>query len=132
MIKNSLTLIFAGLLSVSLSGCLNLTRGEQDRLYYLKTQNITIDRPYPDWEKPASPWATAFYSFLPGGGNFYLAGGNAGESQLYPWAIVDLLTWPFSIIWGVPQGVIDANTVNRRDLVYFSFYHQPQDKEKTE
>ena len=56
---------------------------------------------------------------MPGIGNFYLASGNAGQSEHYLYGTLNLLTWPISILWGVPEGVVDANRINERELIYF-------------
>jgi hypothetical protein len=58
---------------------------------------------------------------LPGIGNVYLA---CTSDEWYNWIIfpVNLVTWPFSIVWGVPQAVVDANTINKQATAdYYSF-----------
>ena len=35
-----------------------------------------------------------------------------------------MLTWPISILWGVPEGAIDANKINERELVYYYIYDE--------
>ena len=56
---------------------------------------------------------------LPGIGNFYLAIGNGGDSSHYLYGTLNLLTWPVSVLWGVPEAIVDANTINQRELVYY-------------
>mgnify|MGYP006891099967 FL=1 len=34
------------------------------------------------------------------------------------YGVLNLLTWPISIIWAVPQGAIDATTLNKQDMIY--------------
>lgn len=45
--------------------------------------------------------------------------GAFGQSEQYLYGVLNLLTWPISILWGVPEGVVDANRINERELVYF-------------
>ncbi len=107
-----------------LSACTSLTRHEQTELQKLKSQGITVDTPKGDWERPANPAAAGALNLLPGFGNFYLASGNAGQSEHYLYGFLNLLTWPISIIWGIPEAAIDANNINKRELVYFYNYDE--------
>jgi hypothetical protein len=75
-----------------------------------------------DEEKVANPSLAGGLNLLPGIGNFYLASGNGGESAHYIYGTLNLLTWPLSILWGVPQAIIDANTINQKELVYYYKY----------
>jgi len=68
--------------------------------------------------KTKDPVAAACLNILPGIGNFYLATGtDQGPQVLY--GVLNLLTWPASIVWGVPQGAIDASTINKLETVYY-------------
>ena len=46
------------------------------------------------------------------------------EKSHYLYGFLNLLTWPLSIIWGIPEAAIDANTINERELVYFYTYDE--------
>ncbi len=105
-----------------LSACTTLTRSEEVKVQQLKRQGITIDKPVGSWEKPADPLIGGLLNILPGFGNFYLAAGNAGESPHYVYGFANLLFWPWSILWGVPEAAIDANIINERDLLYYYQY----------
>lgn len=59
---------------------------------------------------------------LPGGGNFYLASGNAADSSHWVYGMVNLLFWPISILWGVPEATIDAGNINKREMLNFYKY----------
>lgn len=107
------------LICLFISGCVNLTAAERHKLYGLKSRGITIDHPQSEFENPAHPAAAGALQILPGGGNFYLAAGNGGDSGQYVFGFLNLISWPFSIIWGIPQAVIDAQTINKRELVMF-------------
>ena len=34
------------------------------------------------------------------------------------------MTWPLSILWGVPEAAIDANSINKRDLLMYYMYDE--------
>ena len=102
-----------------LSACTSLTMQEKQTLRSLKTHGITVDTPVGGWERPASPVGAAMLNILPGGGNFYLAAGNGGQSEHYLYGTLNLLTWPISVLWGVPEGAVDANRINERELIYY-------------
>jgi len=105
------------LLLVQIS-CTHLNKSEKEDLKELKSYGIRES----DEEKVAKPALAGGLNILPGIGNFYLASGNGGESAHYLYGTLNLLTWPLSIIWGVPQAIIDANTINQRELVYYYKY----------
>jgi hypothetical protein len=67
-----------------------------------------------------SPTLAAVLNILPGIGNFYLA---AGTEETHMWAIgaVNLLFWPVSVLWGVPEGAIDASTINKKETIYYYY-----------
>jgi len=113
---------------IMVMGCQSLTFHEQKQLKRLEYKGVTIDRPVGDWDKPANPMSAALWSLLPGGGNFYLAGGRAGQSEQFVYGALNLLTWPLSILWAVPGNVIDANTINKRDML--QYYEYDEDGQK--
>ncbi len=106
------------------SACTSLTYQERQTLRSLKANGISVEYPAGNWERSASPGAAGFLNILPGVGNFYLAAGNGGDSSQYLYGFLNLLTWPISVVWGVPEGVIDANRINERELVYFYTYDE--------
>ncbi|MDD3669277.1 MAG: hypothetical protein PHX68_03270 [Alphaproteobacteria bacterium] len=109
-------------LALGLSACTTLTRQEEVGLQQLKRQGVTIDKPVGSWEKPANPLTAGLLNLLPGIGNFYLAAGNAGESPHYIYGFANLLLWPYSILWGIPEAAVDAQAINKRDLLYYYQY----------
>ena len=32
---------------------------------------------------------------------------------------LNLLTWPISVVWGIPEAAVDANRINERELIYY-------------
>ena len=109
-------------LAFLVSGCTSLTYHERTELRKLKVQGITVETPRSAWEAPAKPWAAAALNLLPGGGNFYLASGNGGDGSHWLYGGLNLITWPLSVLWGVPEAAIDAGTINQRDLLYYYQY----------
>ena len=81
-----------------------------------------VDRAPGGWQQPASPLAAGLLNVLPGGGNFYLASGNAADSSHWVYGMVNLLFWPISILWGVPEATIDAGNINKREMLNFYKY----------
>ncbi len=107
------------ILLLSLSACTHLTAYEREFSRQLAAKNITVDRPCGVWEAPANPAAAGALNLLPGFGNFYLASGNGADNSQYLVGFANLLLWPWSIFWGVPEAAIDAGTLNQRELNYF-------------
>ncbi len=118
MKKIILTFICLGVLS----GCTSLTRQEEMQLQYLKAHGITVDKPIGHFEKPASVAGAGALNILPGFGNFYLGSGNAAESNHWLYGFLNLLCWPMSIVWSVPEAAIDANNINKREMLYYYKY----------
>ena len=114
------------ILTVFLTSCISLSGHERRELYQLDTQGISVETPPPAWEAPASPAAAGMLNLLPGFGNFYLASGNAADRSQYLVGAVNFALWPFSVLWGIPQTVVDAQTINERDLLYFQTYEAPK------
>lgn len=115
---------FLILATLIVCSCTSLTHHEQNRLYQLKAQGINTDAPPKGWSRPANPFTAAALNLLPGGGNFYLASGNGAQSEHYLYGSLNLITWPFSVLWGIPEAAIDANTINQRYLVYYDEYEK--------
>jgi hypothetical protein len=115
--------------TVMLSGCTSLTRQEHNQLRELQGYGITVDRPIGGYEKPASGVTAAALNLLPGIGNFYLATGNAADSSHVVPGVLNLLTWPLSILWAVPEAAIDADNINKRELLYYYMYDKQGKKE---
>ncbi len=104
------------------TGCTHLTNRESLQIRQLQDQGVTVRHPIGDFKPPASPVVAAMLNILPGIGNFYLAlGKGAAPKQAYCGAF-NLVLWPFSILWGVPQAAIDANTINKREMLYYYRY----------
>lgn len=101
------------------AGCTTLSGHERIVLRDLKADGISVDKPTGEWVKPASPLLAGVLNILPGFGNFYLGMGNGADGSQSIYGVVNLLLWPISPIWGIPQAVIDAKTINERDLVFY-------------
>lgn len=107
---------------ITLSGCTTLTRQEKSTIYELKQYGIREPN-----ETVAHPGVAGALNILPGFGNFYLGSGNGAETIHWLYGFLNLLTWPISIVWGIPEAAIDANTINEREMVnYYLFTPQGQ------
>lgn len=62
--------------------------------------------------QPVDPLAAALLNLAPGIGNLYL-GAKSDKTYNYALFPLNLITWPFSILWAVPQAGTDAGVVNR-------------------
>lgn len=123
--------ILLSIMIFAFAGCTNLTRQEELELRMLKGQGVNVDKPIGLWERPASPAGAALLNILPGFGNFYLASGNGGDSSHYLYGTLNLLTWPVSVLWGIPEAAIDAKKINERELIYY-YKFDPQGKKEFE
>ena len=103
-------------LSVSLLGCTSLSSTEKAKIRELEAQGIRVPH-----ETVKHPVVAGALNVLPGFGNFYLAAGtDEGDHWLY--GLLNLLTWPASVIWAIPEGAIDATNINKRETVYYYTY----------
>ena len=97
-------------------GCLSLSRSEREDLRMLKEYDLPLSD-----HNVKSPILAATMNVLPGMGNIYLAI-NTDESAMWTGAaigIVSWVVWPLSAIIAIPEGAIDAVTINRREAIYY-------------
>lgn len=73
-------------------------------------------------EKTKDPVLAGTLNILPGFGNAYV-----GEWGKF---VVNLIFWPLSVLWGIPQVTIDTNTNNIIDTLHV--YRHQGSKEKLE
>ena len=112
IVKTILVLVSA----LYISGCTTLSRTENATLQELKSYGVSETE-----VAVKHPAAAGALNILPGVGNFYLAAGT-GESTQWTYGFINLLFWPLSPIWAVPQGAIDATTINKKETVnYYTF-----------
>lgn len=115
--------VTAVLAALSVSGCISLSRQEQTTLRELKAVGIADTD-----QQVKHPGAAGALNILPGFGNFYLAAGTDEGSQ-WTYGFLNLLFWPISVVWAVPQAAVDANTLNKRETIYY-YTVDPQGKEQ--
>ena len=98
------------------SACANLGSSEKEFLKELRSLGIPDDE-----QQVKSPPVAGALNILPGFGNFYLAYGTTESDQ---WMVggLNLLTWPLSVLWGVPQGALDATTINKKATANYYQY----------
>jgi len=123
--RNALVVVLSVLLAASFFGCATLSGNDKAKLEEVKACGLSVPH-----EELKSPGAAGALNILPGFGNFYLASGTDEGSQ---WAIgfVNLLTWPISVVWGIPEAAIDADVINKKNSVYYYTYKQGKDELKT-
>lgn len=116
--RQALAVVVSLLLASSFFGCATLSSNDKAKIEEVKSCGLSVPH-----DELKSPGAAGFLNILPGFGNFYLASGTDEGSQ---WAIgfVNLLTWPISIVWGIPEAAIDADIINKKNSVYYYSYRE--------
>lgn len=113
--RNLIVVGLASALTFS-TACTSLSTGQRAQL--MEIQNCGIG---PEDQGAKNAAVAGALNLLPGVGNFYLATGGSGSDQ---WAIggINLLLWPYSVLWGIPEAAIDAGNVNQKQtLDYYSY-----------
>lgn len=111
-------IVFALLLCTACtSSCVNLARSERIKLKELHSLGIGAQD-----EQVTRPGLAGFLNILPGVGNFYITS-TTDENQV-ALGFVNLLLWPWSVVWAIPQAAVDASTLNKRATVDY-YYHTP-------
>lgn len=107
------SMVIATVAASMLSGCISLPRDHEQKLRALEGYGIS-----PTAVERKSPGTAAALNILPGVGNFYLAYGTHESGQ---WTVgaLNLLFWPLSIVWAIPQGAIDATSINKMETIYY-------------
>ena len=106
-----------------LMGCTSLSRSDKERYQELKQLGIRGDD-----QRVKNPVTAGALNLLPGFGNFYLAAGTE-ESEQWLYGFLNLLAWPISPIWGIPEAAIDAGTINKKETVYYYNFSRTGQKE---
>lgn len=111
-------------LALAMTGCVSLSHVEKNEIQYLAANGIDVNHGSGGFEAPNSVVLAGVLNVLPGFGNFYLALGQGGEGIQGVYGVLNLLFWPLSVVWGIPQATIDANTLNKREMLDFYRYNQ--------
>jgi hypothetical protein len=111
-------LALAALVALS-AGCASLSPSDRADLRQLEAHGISVGTPKGDFRSPNSKAVAGVLNLLPGFGNFYLAAGRGGDAPQAWFGLFNFFTWPASWLWGIPEAVIDAGTLNKRELVYY-------------
>ncbi len=106
--------VIAGLL---LQGCSSMASYEKVKYTELKHELDQYGLPQTEEKEPVM---AVVLNLLPGFGNAYL-------EQWGPF-VGNLLFWPLSVVWGVPQAYIDANTINKKETLYFYEFGPGKDR----
>ena len=89
--------VLAAAVAASASGCHTPTHAQWREYEDLKESKVELYEPY-------EPGVAAALNVLPGVGNAY-----NGDWGLF---VVNLLLWPYSVAWGVPEAYISARNKN--------------------
>lgn len=106
-------------LLIALSGC--ETMHSYEKAEYRDVSSRLKQAGLPEIESN-NPAAAGALNILPGFGNIYL--------KQWGLFVCNLLLWPVSAVWGIPQAAIDANTMNELETIYH--YTRGQGKEQLE
>ena len=133
MIKELKTIICAVLAAMlcALNGCSSLSQMEYREYKQLEKQGVDINHPIGDYIPPNSLILAGVLNLLPGFGNFYLALGEGSKGEHAVFGFINLLFWPISIVWGVPEAAFDANNLNKIDMLYY-YRYSPDGKKALE
>lgn len=101
------------------AGCTSLSSSDRADLEQLRAHGISIDSPKGNFDAPNSKVAAGALNLLPGFGNFYLAAGRGADAPQALFGVLNFCTWPVSWLWSIPEAVIDAGTINERELIYY-------------
>lgn len=101
----------------ALQGCASMASYEKVKYMQLKHELDYAGLPIQEEKEPV---LAGVLNLLPGFGNAYL-------EQWGPF-VANLLFWPISPIWAVPQAVIDANTINKKETLYFYEFGPGKDR----
>jgi hypothetical protein len=107
------------LLLLQSGGCVSLSPAEKDTLKDIRAAGLDDTK-----IQEKSAVAAGILNILPGFGNFYLAIGTDEPAQAL-YGVLNLLFWPPSVIWAIPQAAIDANTINKKATVDY-YVRDPQ------
>ena len=107
---------------VVLEGCNSLSKYEEREYNCLVKQGIDLDNPAGSYDPPNIPALAAILNILPGFGNFYLSIGRGSSSEQAVIGVFNLLLWPISVVWGIPEAAIDAIELNKADMLYHYHY----------
>jgi len=100
-------------LTLLMSGCVNVPISDQNMYDELKELGVkTKDH------KIKSPTLAGILNILPGCGSFYLSRRSGHHKQILIGSI-NAYFWPFLIVWGIPCAIVDANRINRLEVVKY-------------
>ena len=100
--------LLSSLLGLLLIACVTTSSQEKLTLNRVRAAGLPVPR-----EEIASSALAGGLNVLPGIGNMYL-GAVSEEKVQWAFGFLNLLFWPLSIVWGVPEAAIDATTINEK------------------
>jgi hypothetical protein len=110
-------LLLLGSTTLLVVGCASVRSESKAKLQEAREYGLPTDK-----VENVSPGAAGALNMLPGIGNIYLACNSDEKTVNWVLFTTNLLTWPLSILWGVPQAAIDANSINKQAMAdYYMF-----------
>jgi hypothetical protein len=103
-------------LAVASTGCVTMSEAQKNKLHEIRGYGLKDDE-----IKQKDGTTAGLLNILPGVGNFYLAVGSDEHSQ-WLFGVGNLLLWPISIAWGVPEGFADAKIMNQKATIDYYTY----------
>ncbi len=111
--KKAITITFILTLLLT-AGCATMNQSDKDILREIQSYGIPAND-----QRIKDPALAGALNVLPGIGNFYLASGTNDDTGQWVYGFLNLLFYPASIFWGVPQAIIDADIINQKETVYY-------------
>ena len=108
--KKAITITFILTLLLT-AGCATMSQSDKDMIREIQSYGIPAND-----QRIKDPALAGVLNVLPGIGNFYLASDHTAQ---WVYGFLNLLFYPASILWGVPQAIIDADIINQKETVYY-------------
>ena len=110
-------ILLAVITSALFTACISMSPSDTARYQDLKFQGYNEAD-----HRVKNPGVAGALNILPGFGNFYLAPQDPDQ-----WIVgfCNLFLWPLSVVWGVPQAVSDASTLNKKAFIYYYTEYRP-------
>ncbi|MDR1497503.1 MAG: hypothetical protein LBS59_03695 [Puniceicoccales bacterium] len=110
--KTAVKSVAVGTLAIAVAACTQLAPYERQTRDELRGYGIVAP------QEPTNQAVAGILNLFPGFGSFYLAAaGNEGSHAVF--GVVNLLLWPLSVVWAVPDAVISSGNINDRHLVSY-------------
>ena len=117
-------LLLLGSTTLLVVGCASVRSESKAKLQEAREYGLPTDK-----VENVSSGAAGALNILPGFGNIYLECNQDEKTVNWVLFTVSLLTGPFSILWGVPQAAIDADSINKQAMVDYYMFDKNRNSE---